>query len=182
QMIRQRESLSGEAVQRASLRAMESAMDLDEFRAAGTIAAYVGIRGEIDPWPSLLAGGLSGALPVIQPRGDLEFVIPDGPLQRGPFGTSQPVRGEKVPPDRLDAVLVPLVAVDSRGNRMGHGAGYYDRTFAFRLSQPAPPVLIGIAHSFQVVALLEPRPWDVPLDIIVTETGILRPEPPIGED
>lgn len=161
---------------------MSYVMELDEFKAAGRIGAYVGMGGEIDPWPSLLAEELCVALPVVKHHGDLEFVIPEGPLQPGPFGTSQPNRGERVPPECLDAVLVPLVAADRGGNRLGHGAGYYDRTFAFRLGQPTPPTLIGIAHSFQVVPLPDPRPWDVPLDIIVTELGILRPEPPIGED
>ena len=182
QMIKQRRSLADDAVQRASARTMARVMELDEFQAAGRFAAYVGMRGEIDPWPSLLAENLCVALPVIQPRGDLEFVIPEGPLQPGPFGTSQPASGERVRPERLDVVLVPLVAADRRGNRIGHGAGYYDRTFAFRLSQPTPPTLIGIAHSFQVVPVLEPRSWDVPLDILVTDKGILRPKPPIGED
>ncbi len=182
EMIRQRAALTDDHVQRASEKTMARVMELDEFQAAGKVAAYVGIRGEINPWPALLERDPYVALPVIQPGGYLEFVMSDGALQPGPFGTRQPASGERVPPERLDVVLVPLVAADHRGNRMGHGAGYYDRTFAFRLSQPTPPVLIGIAHSFQVVPLLEARVWDVPLDILVTEKGILRPEPPIGED
>ena len=89
-------------------------------------------------------------------------------------------------PTELEVVLVPLVAVDWSGNRLGHGAGYYDRTFAFRRDRDHP-VLIGLAHQFQVVESIKPSPWDVPVDLIVTETGIfgrgIAPSTfPMGED
>ena len=74
-------------------------------------------------------------------------------------------------PTELEVVLVPLVAVDWSGNRLGHGAGYYDRTFAFRQGH-THPVLIGLAHRFQILESIEPSPWDIPVDLVVTETGI----------
>ena len=86
----------------------------------------------------------------------------------------------------LEVVLLPLVAVDWSGNRLGHGTGYYDRTFAFRRDRDTP-ILIGLAHRFQVVESIEPSPWDVPVDLVVTETGIfgrgIAPSgSPMGED
>mgnify|MGYP001305715918 CR=1 FL=1 len=181
-MSRQRALLSPEVVHDASALVMRRVKQLEEFCEAELVAAYVGIRGEIDPWPILEAVEIRIALPVVRPGGVLEFVLPSGPLQPGPFGIRQPVSGERVSLRDLDVVLVPVVVADKRCNRMGHGAGYYDRTFAFRLEAPAPPLLIGIAHSFQVVPSLNAQSWDVPLDILATEQGILLRKPQIGED
>ena len=84
----------------------------------------------------------------------------------------KPVRA----PGRLGTVLVPLVAFDRRGTRLGTGAGFYDRAFAFRLDQPrgSAPVLIGLAYSWQELPAIERRPWDVPLDYIITEREVIR--------
>jgi|TARA_B100001750_G_scaffold185431_1_gene154489 5-formyltetrahydrofolate cyclo-ligase len=111
----------------------------------------------------------------------LRFVIPDGVLVDGPFGIRQPDRGVEVDPTDLAIVLVPLVVADRRGNRVGHGAGFYDRTFANLLRVPGTPerqpgpLLVGLCHDLQVVEELEARPWDVPLDVLVTEVGLIRP-------
>jgi len=97
-------------------------------------------------------------------------------LLDGPFGIRQPGDGREVAPDDLDLVLVPVVVADELGNRVGHGAGFYDRTFAYdRGADRARPLLIGLCHAFQVVPRLEARSWDVPLDLVVTEVGLVRP-------
>lgn len=77
------------------------------------------------------------------------------------------------PVRRLDVILLPLVAVDARGWRLGSGAGFYDRSLAhLRYGRRwRRPRLIGVAYEFQRVAQLEPQPWDVPLDAVVTERG-----------
>ncbi len=76
----------------------------------------------------------------------------------------------------LPVVLVPVVVADQLGNRVGHGGGFYDRTFAStREAGRSRPLLIGLCHAFQVVPKLEARPWDVPLDLVVTEVGLVRP-------
>lgn len=71
----------------------------------------------------------------------------------------------------LDLVLVPLVAFDKTGNRIGMGGGFYDRTFAYLISGNTwyKPKLIGVAHELQQLNSIQPNPWDVPLDGIVTE-------------
>ena len=75
---------------------------------------------------------------------------------------------------RLDVVLVPLVAFDRRGTRLGHGAGYYDAAFAFRhRSRRTRPVLVGLAHAFQEVDHIDEREWDVPLDVVVTDRAVI---------
>ncbi len=161
---------------------MRRAVGLPEFRSAALVASYVGMGGEVDPGPHLPDTGATIALPVTRRGEPLRFVVPDGALVDGPYGTLQPEAGTEVEPRHLDLVLVPLVVADRSGNRLGHGAGYYDRTFAFRRRQAAPPLLVGLAHAFQVVERLEPEPWDVPLDMVVSGAGILRPGPPMGED
>ena len=62
-------------------------------------------------------------------------------------------------------------AADIEGNRLGHGGGYYDKTFALE-RMDRRPMLIGLAHSFQIVERLEVNPWDVPLDVLVTENEV----------
>ena len=76
---------------------------------------------------------------------------------------------------QLDIVLLPLVAFDAQGNRMGMGGGFYDRTLAFRRSREhwIKPQLIGVAHSCQQHPGLPRQPWDVPLDAIITERDII---------
>ena len=65
---------------------------------------------------------------------------------------------------------------DRKGNRIGHGAGFYDRTFAGLIGdRSSGPLLIGLCHDLQVVGSLAARAWDVPLDILVTEVGVIRP-------
>ncbi len=76
---------------------------------------------------------------------------------------------------QLDIVLLPLVAFDRRGNRMGMGGGFYDRSLAFRNMRKRwlKPLLVGIAHSCQEHPGLTARPWDVILDAVITEREII---------
>lgn len=98
-------------------------------------------------------------------------------LRRSGLGVPEPVDTEDFPVGDLDVLVVPAVAVDRRGNRLGFGAGFYDRALT-RRSRGA--LLVGAVHSVQVVDELEPEPWDVPLDIVVTEKGVLTGGGPVG--
>ena len=82
---------------------------------------------------------------------------------------------QQTPPWALNLLLLPLVAFDSNGNRLGMGGGYYDRTLAFlrRREQWHTPRLIGVAYDFQRVENLASEPWDIPLDGVVTESKII---------
>jgi len=194
EMLGRRRALSSDVVARHSALVVERLRRLPEVSGAATLGAYLGVRGEVDPGgllgPGLPDGAPEGgvvpgrvALPVTRTGEPLRFVVPTGPLVEGPFGIRQPGDGDEVEPMDLDVVLVPLVAADRRGNRIGHGAGFYDRTFA-RIADlreapdgaggERPPLLVGVCHGFQVVDSIEARPWDVPLDLVVTEVGITR--------
>ncbi len=131
------------------------------------IAAYVPIGGEVDPAPLLAIARTAGcviALPHVVDRATpLRFLDAAGTLGNGPFGLRQPAADATVLAP--DIILTPLVGFDRRGNRLGQGAGHYDRAFA---DHPAA-WRIGLAWSVQEVPGLAPDPWDVPLHAILTE-------------
>jgi len=76
----------------------------------------------------------------------------------------------------LDVVFLPLVGFDRCGTRLGMGGGYYDRAFAFRRLRSAwhAPLLVGIAYALQEVQCIAPAAHDVPLDLVITERGVIR--------
>lgn len=117
-------------------------------------------------------------LPVINPlnpRLDFYRYNRDQPLVRGRFDILVPnLQAEHLPRLRIDLLLVPLVAVDAQGTRLGMGGGYYDRTLK-SLPPQLRPRLMGVAHACQISdALLPHDDWDIRLDALVTELGITR--------
>ena len=176
EMLAQRQALPPDVVARHSDTVVQRLRSLSEMEAPGIVGAYLGVRGEVDPAALLDDPDLRVALPVTTPGQALQFVVPGGPLVQGPFGIRQPDEGLDVDPMSLAVVLVPLVAADRKGDRIGHGAGFYDRTFAGLIGdRSSGPLLIGLCHDLQVVGSLAARAWDVPLDILVTEVGVIRP-------
>jgi 5-formyltetrahydrofolate cyclo-ligase len=138
------------------------------------IATYTPIRGEPDPAPfavAALAAGCTLTLPHVVDRATpLRFLAWSGEdLTPGPFGLANPHPhwAEVVP----DIVLTPLVGFDRQGNRVGQGAGHYDRAF----SACPNAWRVGLAWSVQDVAVLEPDPWDIPLHAIATEKEWIVP-------
>ncbi len=140
---------------------------------ARVVAGYLPIRTELDPMPAMLALhglGFQLCVPVIEaPRHPLRFRAwtPGVALVRGPFGVSVPAEGAEVEPDIL---LVPLLAFDSHGNRLGYGGGFYDRTLhALRARRVAWGY--GFAYERQLVPAVPRAMTDAVLDGVVTETG-----------
>jgi 5-formyltetrahydrofolate cyclo-ligase len=140
------------------------------------VAAYAASASEADlaPWFDTVGGDVRLALPAIDADGVLAFRDwrPGDPLVPGPFSISQPVAAaQPLDPALFDVVLLPLLGFDARGMRLGSGAGYYDRAFAFRRRQAPPPRLVGVAFEAQRFERLPRDPWDVTLDAVVTEAG-----------
>ncbi len=134
-------------------------------------AVYAPSDGELDPSPiadRLLAAHKVVALPVVEHDRRLSFYRyrSDTPLVRNRFGITEPDSraATYVPTATLDVVLMPLVAFDDEGYRLGMGGGFYDATFSRRR-----PLLIGLAHELQHSNAVPHRRWDVPLDAVVTE-------------
>lgn len=95
------------------------------------------------------------------------------------FGIVEPGHGPGhfIAASRLDLIVMPLVAFDDGGNRLGMGGGYYDRTLSFLCNRTRwrRPKLIGVGYEFQRVAHLENEPWDVAADMIITEAAVYSP-------
>jgi 5-formyltetrahydrofolate cyclo-ligase len=139
------------------------------------IAGYRPMRDEADLMPllrELARRGAILALPVVAAKAQpllFRRWTPDQPLEAGPFGTSHPpVGAEILIPDLL---LVPLLAFDETGTRLGYGGGYYDRSLA-ALRRSRTIVAVGIGYEAQCLASLPCQSHDQRLDWMVTERRV----------
>lgn len=148
---------------------------LPAYQRAQRIAWYFPVGAELDVSPALARAVLAGRrcyLPVLQPGGCLRFApwAPGQPLQANRFGIAEPKVPDSnlVTPRYLDLVVVPLVAFDAAGHRVGMGGGYYDRTLR-AAARHRRPRLLGAAYEAQHFAALPQAPWDVALHGVLTE-------------
>jgi 5-formyltetrahydrofolate cyclo-ligase len=172
---------------RSALRIADRLARLPAFARARWIAGYLPFDAEMDPLPSMQRAGSAGknlCLPMIDPDGGRSMSLgrfrPGTVLLPNRFGILEPWRRmtARVPLRRIDIVLVPLVGFDDRGNRLGMGAGYYDRLLGRRrLSHWRRPLLVGIGFDLQRVDRIPHEPWDVAMDVIITERRVYRPRP-----
>jgi 5-formyltetrahydrofolate cyclo-ligase len=136
------------------------------------VIGFSPIQSEINPLPlmrKLADLGAKLALPVIAGRGKpltMRAYAFGDPLVARTWGIREP--REKAPEVEPDILLVPLVAFDRKGNRLGHGAGYYDMTIN-RLRSIKPVTAVGIAYAAQEVAAVPVTPRDARLDLVLTE-------------
>ena len=140
------------------------------------LAGYMAMRTEIDPTPAMEEAAAHGpvGVPVIIRAGQpLMFRTwePDCKLIKGEFGARIPEEGAWMTPQ---IVIVPLVAFDRKGGRLGYGGGFYDRTLE-QLRAAQPTMAIGFAYAEQEDENLPLEPTDQPLDLIVTEHGTITP-------
>ncbi|ETN93710.1 putative 5-formyltetrahydrofolate cyclo-ligase [Gammaproteobacteria bacterium MOLA455] len=154
----------------------------DFFQRAKRIGIYLANDGEIDPTPIINAAFRAKKacfLPLIDPlkANSLHFAEYQygDTLHKNRFGILEPQFKSTAitPPWSLDLILVPLVAFDRGGNRLGMGGGFYDRTLAPRPGKPSGSKLIGLAHQLQEVAGLTAESWDIPLHKIATDQEII---------
>ena len=140
------------------------------------LSAYMAIRTEIDPLPVMAEAAAHGpvGVPVIQGKGlPLKFSRwePGCALREGPFGAMIPETDDFFEPEIL---IVPLVAFDRQGGRLGYGGGFYDRTLEILRSR-RPTLAIGFAFGAQEDVDLPLEETDQPLDLIVTEAEVITP-------
>lgn len=142
---------------------------------APSFAGYMPMRGEVDVRPvfSIMARyEKETSLPCIQPEKTLIFRqwnLHDA-LARNTLGIEEPVA---TAPSVIPAlVLVPLLAFDGDGYRLGYGGGYYDRTMATMREFAVPPLFIGVGYTMQEVEQIPTGEHDLPLDGILTELGV----------
>lgn len=153
-------------------------LELAENTGCKSLSAFWPFDGEPDVRPALQIlsrRGLQIALPVIVDTTNgrsLEFRLwhPCVPMKKNLFGIEEPGAGEVVLLKDLDLALLPLVAWDEKGQRLGMGAGYYDRALA-DLAHHQRPLLVGVAYEFQKVDRVPTEPWDIRMHQMITEKG-----------
>ena len=155
-------------------------VSLPIFKQSKHIAIYISVRGEIDTLPiteEIWTHNKLCYLPVVAENNTLRFILykKNDKLIPNQYKIPEPIPSTQkiIAPENLDLVIVPVVGFDKDCNRLGSGAGFYDRTFAFRKTS-TKPLLIGIAYELQKVPL-KPNCWDIPLDMIITEKNTYIP-------
>ena len=155
--------------------AAERVVELAEFVGAQTIVGFSAIQKEIDP-AALLSGARASGKRVGLPRVEEDLLVLHefrdvSELEEGSFGVLEPLASAPViAPSEVDLVIVPGLAFDVRGHRLGYGRAFYDRllphmTKAFRL---------GLAYDFQVVMELPDDEHDIPMHAVATDQRVLR--------
>jgi 5-formyltetrahydrofolate cyclo-ligase len=169
--LRCRDALPAETRQRAAEAIAARAFPL--VIAPGTIVSgFMSLKSEVNPLPlmrKLADAGASLALPVVAGRGKPLIMRSwqwGAPLVAGVWGIREP--GHAAPEVQPDILLVPLLAFDRGGHRIGYGAGYYDLTIA-QLRAKKPVTAVGIAFAAQEVESVPKTAFDARLDLVLTE-------------
>jgi 5-formyltetrahydrofolate cyclo-ligase len=175
--LARRDGLDAEYRIEASMRIAEIGLASFEVESGGIVSGFWPIRSEVDLRPLLFGLRERGArlcLPVIMDKQTILFreLVRGAPMVETGFGTAGPPEDAVV----LDPtfMLVPLAAFDARGHRIGYGAGYYDRAISRLLEIGVNPRLIGVAFDCQEVEIVPDEPHDMPLEAILTESGLRR--------
>ncbi|WP_243358925.1 5-formyltetrahydrofolate cyclo-ligase [Fundidesulfovibrio terrae] len=183
-VLARRAGLSPDEVRRASLAASILVDGLDRWRSAREVMVYFAFKGEVET-SALLEGLWRRGVRVLAPRCrpgeagvlDVACVTCFEELAPGAYGILEP-HPESCPAlsgFAPDVALIPAVAFDRRGGRLGFGQGYYDRLLAGPGFEKT--FLIGLAHPFQVVERLPLEPWDRPVHAVVTSEEVIRVHP-----
>ncbi len=159
----------------------EKLFGLPEIRRAGSIMLYLAMseRREVDTGPLITRLCSKGDVKLLVPyttKGDM-YAAPyceGDALVRGAFGQREPAVFFDDDPVHPDVMVIPAVAVDRKGSRLGYGRGYYDRFISGLRGKGELPFLIAPVFSFQLLDNLPNDPWDEMLHCVVTEKEILR--------
>jgi len=180
-MLKRRREMSQEELDCKSQRIAELLFSLDLIQNSKIIMMYVNMPGEVRTEriiQDLLEAGKTVVVPVCIPQ-KVELLASEikglHELVPGHYGILEPKKEviRPVDPGILEIITVPGLAFDIHGNRVGHGKGYYDR-FLMKVSPFAKK--IGLAFDFQLMSSVPVCHFDVPMDLIITESGIKKPK------
>ena len=181
----QRNAMSLEKQTKHALGINQQIKKLSLFKRSKRIAVYLAEDGEIDPGFIIEDAWRSNKeiyLPVLAPFSNrLYFALytASTKLKYNRFQILEPDIHPKhwLKPQQLGVILMPLVGFDSKGNRLGMGGGFYDRSLHFSrfIKSPHQPFLIGLAHQLQCVESLEHQAHDIPMQLIITESQTIKP-------
>jgi 5-formyltetrahydrofolate cyclo-ligase len=175
QMLAVREAIPKSACDARSAEITKRVLALAELERAATILVYASIRNEVRTRPSMQAAWMAGkrvALPrVVGEELQLHLVDSDTVLTEGAFAVPEPpATAAKVQPDEVDFALVPALALDPRGYRIGYGGGYYDKL----IPRLARACTCGVAYDFQLISEVPELPFDIPVDLVITDERLIR--------
>ncbi|UXY20326.1 5-formyltetrahydrofolate cyclo-ligase [Streptomyces cynarae] len=180
-----RSALTADDVREAAAALAERALELPELAHARTVAAYVSVGSEpgtLALLEALRVRGVRVLLPVLLPDNDLDWGTYAGPeslvsvRHGGRMALLEPA-GERLGPEAVreaDAVLLPGLAVDARGMRLGRGGGSYDRVLSRLERAGAEPVLVVLLYDAEVVERVPEEAHDRPVHAVVTPSGVRR--------
>ena len=179
-MRQRRQALSPRQQAQATQRLCRHLARSNLFVRSRHLALYWPNDGEINPLPLAERAWTMGKhcyLPILHPNQPrrLWFGLwePGQDLPPNRFGIPEPAfkTAQRLAADQLSLVLMPLVAFDRSGGRLGMGGGFYDRSFAFKRHSNKGPQLLGLAHRCQETEALTRETWDIPVDAVVTDQG-----------
>jgi 5-formyltetrahydrofolate cyclo-ligase len=170
-----REALPRSACEARSAEIAKRLFGLPELARAETFLAFASIRNEVRTQPSMRAAWAAGkrvALPrVVGDELQLRLVDSETVLVEGAFSVPEPPEtAAQVAPGDVDFALVPALAVDPRGHRIGYGGGYYDKLIP-RLRRACT---CAVAYDFQLISEVPELPFDVAVDLVVTDERLIR--------
>ncbi|MFT2090237.1 5-formyltetrahydrofolate cyclo-ligase [Paraglaciecola sp. 2405UD69-4] len=177
QIRQERQNLSLQQQQHAAIQVLDICQKQLHLEKVNTIAVYLANDGEINPSEIIKYCWQSNKrvlLPAMHPfsKGHLVFVeyLANSPMKTNQYGIKEPIvtTNNIIPLAEIELIMTPLVAFDAKGNRLGMGGGYYDRTLAPIKRYNLNTQLIGLAHSCQQVDTLDANYWDIPLHGIAT--------------
>lgn len=173
--LAKRDGLAEDQRAAKSMEICETLMDHEGFLDARGIHLYLPVRSEVDIRPLFTVawemGKEVGLMRVQEDGGSEQYrITPETEYRTGSLGILEPIEAERFDMNICDLVIVPLVAVDEQGNRVGYGKGYYDQ---FLTQFPRPTV--GVAFDVQVYPELPSDELDITLDCIVTESRVIEP-------
>lgn len=175
QMRMVRNALPQSACEARSLEILKRLLSLAELQGAATVLAFASIRKEVRTQAIIDAASSAGkriALPRV--HGEelrLHLVDSESRLAPGAFSVPEPAEDdESIEPGEIDFALIPALAVDPRGYRIGYGGGYYDRLIP-RLSNACT---CAVAYDFQLISEVPEQPFDVSVDLVITDSRVIR--------
>jgi 5-formyltetrahydrofolate cyclo-ligase len=180
-MRHRRRALGAKARESAALAVCSRLGSMHLLRAGMRVGMYLAVNGELDTAPLIALARRRGCqvfVPVIRShRTSSMWFVPLGEaLRANRYGAPEPASGRdlRISQRFLDLAIVPVVAFGASGQRLGSGAGYYDRAFAYLRTRCAwhKPLLVGVAYDWQLSVDLAAEPWDVPLAAVITDCAV----------
>jgi 5-formyltetrahydrofolate cyclo-ligase len=175
-MLEKRKSLSPEDYRAMSLRIQQALLDTEEYILAMNLVLYAPIHNEVDSFLVMhdaLTSGKNVFLPVVADKSLIFREVTDPlAMRKGSFGIMEPHENNRVfYPEQADIVVIPGVAFDLQGHRVGYGKGFYDKALH---SLEGQGKLIAVCYDFQLVEKIAGEPHDVKVDMIITEKRVVR--------